>query len=163
MKPKFIILITSILIISSCVSNPEAVEISSNLNLPNSLGNNDSIDSWTIRLDVQSLGLLEASNDNFLLYLGNPTCSSCLRFQPHLKSWIFETRAMVYYLDTLELLHQLNSIQEQFPHYFPEGFSTPTLYLLNGEDRLHRIGSSEAFFSYPRFKALMTSYVLIPQ
>lgn len=161
MRPNFIILITSVLMISSCVSNPHAVEISSNLNLPNTLGNNDSIDLWTIRLDVESLSVLEATNENFLLYLGNPTCSSCIRFQPQLKSWIFETKAMVYYLDTLEQLHQLSSIQEQFPTYFPEGFSTPTLYLLKGEERLHRISASEAFFSYPRFKALMTSYATI--
>lgn len=161
MRPNFIILITSVLMISSCVSNPHAVEISSNLNLPNTLGNNDSIDLWTIRLDVESLSVLEATNENFLLYLGNPTCSSCIRFQPQLKSWIFETKAMVYYLDTLEQLHQLSSIQEQFPTYFPEGFSTPTLYLLKGEERLHRISASEAFFSYPRFKALMTSYAAI--
>jgi len=147
--------------ISSCVSNPQAVEISSNLNLPNTLGNNDSIDLWTIRLDVESLSVLEATNENFLLYLGNPTCSSCIRFQPQLKSWIFETKAMVYYLDTLEQLHQLSSIQEQFPKYFPEGFSTPTLYFLKGEERLHRISASEAFFSFPRFKALMTSYAAI--
>lgn len=161
MRPNFIILITSVLMISSCVSNPQAVEISSNLNLPNTLGNNDSIDLWTIRLDVESLSVLEATNENFLLYLGNPTCSSCIRFQPQLKSWIFETKAMVHYLDTLEQLHQLSSIQEQFPTYFPEGFSTPTLYLLKGEERLHRISASEAFFSYPRFKALMTSYAAI--
>lgn len=161
MRPNFIILITSVLMISSCVSNPQAVEISSNLNLPNTLGNNDSIDLWTIRLDVESLSVLEATNENYLLYLGNPTCSSCIRFQPQLKSWIFETKAMVYYLDTLEQLHQLSSIQEQFPTYFPEGFSTPTLYLLKGEERLHRISASEAFFSYPRFKALMTSYAAI--
>jgi len=161
MRPNFIILITSVLMISSCVSNPQAVEISSNLNLPNTLGNNDSIDLWTIRLDVESLSVLEATNENFLLYLGNPTCSSCIRFQPQLKSWIFETKAMVYYLDTLEQLHQLSSIQEQFPTYFPEGFSTPTLYFLKGEERLHRISASEAFFSFPRFKALMTSYAAI--
>lgn len=161
MRLNFIILITSVLMISSCVSNPQAVEISSNLNLPNTLGNNDSIDLWTIRLDVESLSVLEATNENYLLYLGNPTCSSCIRFQPQLKSWIFETKAMVYYLDTLEQLHQLSSIQEQFPTYFPEGFSTPTLYFLKGEERLHRISASEAFFSYPRFKALMTSYATI--
>jgi len=161
MRPNFIILITSVLMISSCVSNPQAVEISSNLNLPNTLGNNDSIDLWTIRLNVESLSVLEATNENYLLYLGNPTCSSCIRFQPQLKSWIFETKAMVHYLDTLEQLHQLSSIQEQFPTYFPEGFSTPTLYLLKGEERLHRISASEAFFSYPRFKALMTSYAAI--
>ncbi len=161
MRPKLIILITSMLMISSCVSNPQAVEISPNLNLPNTLGNNDSIDVWTIRLDVESLSVLEATHENFLMYLGNPTCSSCIRFQPQLKSWIFETKAMVYYLDTLEQLHQLTSIQEQYPAYFSEGFSTPTLYVLNGQQRLHRIGSSEAFFSYPRFKALITSYVSI--
>jgi len=161
MKPKFIILITSILMISSCVSNLQAVEISSNLNLPESLGNNDAIDLWTIRMGVESLSVLEATNENFLLYLGNPTCSSCIRFQSPLKSWIFETKAMVYYLDTLEHFHQLSSIQEQFPRYFPEGFSTPTLFFLNGQERLHRIGASEAFFSYPRFKALMSSYAAI--
>jgi len=163
MKAKLIILFTAILMITSCVSNNQVVEIANNPNLPNTLENNDSMDTWTNRLDVESLSVLQASNESFMLYLGNPTCSSCTRFQPQLKTWILETSAMVYYLDTLEQLHQLSTIQEQFPNYFPEGFSTPVLYVLNGEERIHRIGPSEAFFSYPRFKALMASYVSIAE
>lgn len=68
--------------ITSCVSNNQVVEIGNNPNLPNNLENNDSMDTWTNRLDVESLSVLQASNESFMLYLGNPTCSSCTRFQP---------------------------------------------------------------------------------
>lgn len=147
--------------VSSCTSHTQKVTISMNSTLPNVIESNATIDTWTVRLDIESLSLLEASDETFFLYLGNPTCSSCVRFQPQLKTWVQETKALVYYLDTLEQLHQLNTIQVQFPNYFPEGYSTPTLYLLSGETRIHRIAASEAFFSYPRFKALLESFVEI--
>ncbi len=153
--------IAFVVLMSSCVSNSQIVGIAMNPNLPSVISNNALIDDWTIRLDIEMLETLKQSDEYFLMYLGNPSCSSCNRFQPQLLSWIDETNALVYYLDTLEHLHQLTTIQNQFTNYFPEGFSTPSLYIFLSEERIHLIGASEAFFSYPRFKALMASYIAI--
>jgi len=158
-KLKTPIYLTLLLMISSCVTHTQTIGIPINANLPNSVASNPSIDNWVVRLDLESLETLSLSSDYYLLYLGNPSCSSCIRFQPNLITWIDETNALVYYLDTLENLHQLPMIQNQFPQYFPEGFSTPTLYLFLETNRVHRLSASEAFFSYPRFKALMANYV----
>jgi hypothetical protein len=68
---------------------------------------------------------------------------------------------MVYYFDTLQHLHHLSMFQQEFPNYFPEGFSTPTIYIFTGDQRIHRISSSQAFFSIPRFHALMNEFVSI--
>lgn len=163
MNLKLLLVCTCLMLISSCVNNSQTVEISSNQNLPATFSNDALMDDWTIRLDTETLEMLKQSNNYFLMYLGNPTCSSCTRFKPQLITWIYETNAMVYYLDTLEQLHALPSIQMQFPHYFPEGFSTPSLYIFLGEERIHRIVASEAFFSYPRFKSLMASYISIQE
>lgn len=143
----------------SCQPQAALIPITSNPNLPTSFNQDGAIDQWVVRINVESLQALANSASPFLLYLGNPTCSGCLRFQPILTEWIEETERLVYYLDTLQMMNQLTNLQSTFPNYFPEGFSTPTLYLLSLTERLHRIGASEAFFSLPRFTALMRSYV----
>jgi predicted bacteriocin transport accessory protein len=120
-----------------------------------------SLDALTVRTDLESLINLSNENDPFLLYVGNPSCSSCLQFQPILFDWIAKTKAMVYYFDTLQHLHNLSMFQEEFPTYFSEGFSTPTLLILRGEVRIHRISANQAFFNIQRFQALMLNYVTI--
>ena len=142
-----------------CQPQTTLIPIPSNPNLPTSYVEDGPIDQWVERINAESLQTLADSATPFLLYLGNPTCSSCLRFQPIFTQWIEDTERLVYYLDTLQMMNQLTSLQSAFPNYFPEGFSTPTLYLLSGYERLHRLGASEAFFSLPRFTALMRSYV----
>lgn len=161
MNLKKILQLSIIFLVSSCGPSQASIGIAVNPNLPNVLLENDSVDDWTIRIDLDALTLLSESDEYFLVYIGNPTCSSCIRFQPQLMKWIHETKASVYYFDTLEHLHHLSNFQVQFPSYFPEGFSTPTLSIFLGETRMHRISASEAFFSYPRFEALMKTYIYI--
>ena len=143
----------------SCQPQAALIPIATNPNLPTSYIEDAPIDQWVVRININDLQNLADTSTPFLLYLGNPTCSSCLRFQPIFTQWIEDTETLVYYLDTLQLLNQLSNLQSTFPQYFPEGFSTPSLYLLQGNERLHRIGASDAFFSLPRFSALMRSYV----
>lgn len=158
-RPFFFLTLFTFLV--SCQPPVNAISLSKNQDLPTSFIENGPLDQWVKRIDQAQLMTLSESMTPFLLYLGNPTCSSCLRFQPILTEWIETTKALVYYLDTLQQMNQLSTFQSEFPTYFPEGFSTPTLYLLSGNDRLHRLGASEAFFSIARFNALMRNYVLI--
>ena len=119
------------------------------------------MDALTTRIDLDDLVELANENDPYLLYVVNPTCSSCLQFQPVLLDLIATSKAMVYYLDTLEHLHHLSMFQEAFPNYFPEGFTTPTLFILSGVERIHRISSNQAFYNLQRFQALMINYVSV--
>ena len=144
-----------------CQMNSNSTMIGMNPLLLTTLPTTISLDTLTTRIDLEDL--IELSNENipYLLYVGNPSCSSCLQFQPVLMDWITETKAMVYYLDTLQHLHHLPKFQEDFPNFFPEGFSTPTLFVLKGNDRIHRIPSNQAFYNFQRFQSLMLEYVSV--
>lgn len=155
-----ILLVLSTVLVG-CQINANATIISMNPLLLTSPPTTISMEALTSRIDLDDLIELSNENDPYLLYVGNPTCSSCLQFQPVLLDWIATSKAMVYYLDTLEHLHHLSMFQEEFPNYFPEGFSTPTLFILNGEERIHRIPSHQAFYNIQRFRALMLDYVSI--
>jgi predicted bacteriocin transport accessory protein len=158
--PKNILLVLST-VLMGCQINANTTTIAMNPLLVTSPPITISMDALTTRIDLDDLIQLANKNDPYLLYMGNPTCPSCLQFQPVLLDWIATSKAMVYYLDTLEHLHHLSMFQEAFPNYFPEGFSTPTLYILNGVERIHRIPSNQAFYNIQRFQALMMDYVSI--
>jgi len=157
---KTILLVLSTVLVG-CQINTNATIIAMNSRLLTSPPTTISMEALTTRIDLDDLIELSNDNDPYLLYLGNPTCSSCLQFQPVFLDWIATSKAMVYYLDTLEHLHDLSMFQEEFPNYFPEGFSTPTLFILNGEERIHRIPSNQAFYNIQRFRALMLDYVSV--
>jgi predicted bacteriocin transport accessory protein len=157
-RSAWILLLT---LLMSCQTNSNLTTISSNPLLPLSNPAKKTMDDFTSRIDLDILTELSNENSPFLLYVGNPSCSSCLQFQPILLDWIETTKAMVYYFDTLQHLHQLSMFQQEFTTYFPEGFSTPTLYILTGNQRNHRITSNQAFFTISRFEALMNDYVLV--
>jgi predicted bacteriocin transport accessory protein len=157
---KILIPILSTVLIS-CQTNSNIITIPANPLLLTTTPTIISMEALTVRIDLEKMIELSTANIPFLLYVGNPTCSSCLQFQPVLLDWIVKTKAMVYYLDTLQHLHHLPMFQEEFPNFFPEGFSTPTLFILNNEQRIHRISSNQAFFNAGRFQALMLDYVAI--
>jgi predicted bacteriocin transport accessory protein len=157
---KNILLVLSTVLIG-CQINTNATTIAMNPLLLTNPPTTITMDALTTRVDLEDLIELGSENHPYLLYLGNPTCSSCLQFQPVLLEWISTSKAMVYYLDTLEHLHHLSMFQEEFANFFPEGFSTPTLYILNGVERIHRIPSNQAFYNIQRFQALMLDYVSI--
>ena len=148
-------------VLMGCQINANTTTIAMNPLLLTSPPTTISMDALTTRIDLDDLIELANKNDPYLLYVGNPTCSSCLQFQPVLLDWIATSKAMVYYLDTLEHLHHLSMFQEAFPDYFPEGFSTPTLFILSGVERIHRISYNQAFYNIQRFQALMLDYVSI--
>jgi predicted bacteriocin transport accessory protein len=158
--PKSILLVLST-VLMGCQINANTTTIAMNPLLVTSPPTTISMDALTTRIDLDDLIELANKNDPYLLYVGNPTCSSCLQFQPVLLDWIATSKAMVYYLDTLEHLHHLSMFQEAFPDYFPEGFSTPTLFILSGVERIHRISYNQAFYNIQRFQALMLDYVSI--
>jgi predicted bacteriocin transport accessory protein len=157
---KSILTAISILLIG-CQMNSNSITIAMNPLLLTTTPTTISMDQLTTRIDLEKLIELSNENNPYLLYVGNPSCSSCLQFQPVLLDWIMTTKAMVYYLDTLQHLHHLSMFQHEFPNYFPEGFSTPTLYILNGHERIDRISSNQAFFNVQRFQALMLDFVSI--
>jgi hypothetical protein len=148
-------------LLMSCQVNSNPTTISTNPLLLTTTPVTNTMDDFTNRIDVDELTELSNLNIPFMLYVGNPSCSSCLQFQPILLDWIDTTKAMVYYFDTLQHLHHLSMFQQEFPNYFPEGFSTPTIYILTGDQRIHRISSNQAFYSIPRFHALMNDFVSI--
>jgi predicted bacteriocin transport accessory protein len=148
-------------VLMGCQINANTTTIAINPLLVTSPPTTFSMDALTTRIDLDDLVELANDNDPYLLYVGNPTCSSCLQFQPVLLDWIATSKAMVYYLDTLEHLHHLSMFQEAFPNYFPEGFTTPTLFILSGVERIHRISSNQAFYNLQRFQALMINYVSV--
>lgn len=119
------------------------------------------IDPYVISVDVQLLDNLVASDNPFLLYLGNPTCSSCQRFKPILQQWIQETKAAVYYLNTLDLMFELPAMIAQYPTIFKESISTPSLYLIQGTTRLMAASGQTAFYQYSRFKPWIASYLIV--
>lgn len=155
------ILIALTAVLMSCQMSSNLTTIAMNPALVNALPTTLTLDGLTVRVDLEQLNGLADEDVPYLLYVGNPSCSSCLQFQPILLEWIASSRAMVYYLDTLQHLHHLTMIQEEFPKYFPEGFSTPTLFVFQGMERIHRIGSNQAFYNNERFQALMNDIVSI--
>jgi predicted bacteriocin transport accessory protein len=148
-------------VLMGCQINANTTTIAMNPLLLTNPPTTITMDSLTTRIDLEDLIELATENDPYLLYMGNPNCGSCLQFQPILLDWIAKTKAMVYYLDTLQHLHHSSAFQEAFPNYFPEGFTTPTLFVLSGVERIHRISSNQAFYNLQRFQALMFDYISI--
>jgi hypothetical protein len=119
------------------------------------------IEAFTIPLNESMMdGLLNLSLP-FLVYVGNPSCSSCIQFQPYLRAWILDEQPVVYYLNTLTLIYEPSRFQTLFPEQFSEPFSTPSLYLFKGNQRLFLQRSQPAFYSAGRFKSLIGSLVQV--
>lgn len=142
------------MLLFSCQSQDHRPHIFQNGNLVHtSLPLNDTpIDPYVIRLNQELLINLIQLDVPFLMYVGNPSCSSCQSFRPILQQWVREEKPAIYYLDTLTLLFELPTIQTNFPNLFPTSFTTPSLYVIQGEERLWFAQSQSAFFQYNRFK-----------
>jgi hypothetical protein len=119
------------------------------------------IDPYVIRLDLTLLTTLVGLEIPILIYAGNPSCSSCQNFKPILSEWIRQTKAAVYYLDTLALLFDLPTFIETYPALFLEDFTTPSLYLIQGNHRLMYARSQSTFYQLSRFKAWIESYLTV--
>jgi hypothetical protein len=119
------------------------------------------IEAYTVPLnETMMTGLVDLSIP-FLVYVGNPSCSSCIQFQPFLRTWILEEKPVVYYLNTLTLIYEPSRLQNLFPEQFSEPFSTPSLYLFKGNQRLFLEKSQPAFYSAGRFKSLLASLLQV--
>jgi hypothetical protein len=119
------------------------------------------IEAYTITLDPQTMqGLIDLSMP-FLVYVGNPACSSCINFQPQLKRWIQDESPLVFYINTLTTIHEPSLWQSTFPEHFQDPFSTPTLFLFKGQQRLFIQSSQQAFYQLARFKSLMSHLLQI--
>jgi thiol-disulfide isomerase/thioredoxin len=157
------LIVLSSILLSSCQPNNQTPAISKNGSWINENPpvSTELIDPYIVRLDEVLLQSLVTLDLPFLVYAGNPSCSSCQAFKPVITAWIRETRAMVYYLDTLQLLFALPNLTQNYPSLFGEGFSTPTLYLIQGQQRLLFARSQQVFYQLSRFRPWIQSFLSV--
>ncbi len=162
MPNKFTFLWITIPLLMACQSHPPIpVMIERNQFLDQYVGENLSFNDSIVRLTPNLLLEKSETNVPYLVYAGNASCTQCLNFQPTLVNWIQSFKPLVYYFDTLQLLHQIESIKQNHPTYFSEPIMTPTLYVFQGNNRLHRIVSRNEFYQSAAFMTFIEQYIAI--
>ncbi len=162
MANKFNLLWITIPLLIACQSNPPIpVMIERNQGLEQYVEGNLSFNDSIVRLTPNLFLEKSEANVPYLVYAGNASCTQCLNFQPTLLNWIQSFKPLVYYFDTLQLLHQIESIKQTHPTYFSEPITTPTLYIFHGNIRLNRIVSRNEFYQTASFMTFIQQYVVI--
>jgi hypothetical protein len=54
----------------------------------------------TVEINRETLVLKLDNKEDFILFLSNPTCSACNNFKPVINSWVAETEAVIYRIET---------------------------------------------------------------
>ncbi len=119
------------------------------------------IDPFVDNLTLPLFATLVSMQQPYLIYVGNPFCGSCENFKPILLTYIRDTHAQIYYLNTLDAIHDVLIFQETYPTIFPASISTPTLIGGQGLTRFLLQPSVVQFYQYSRFKPLIDSFIRV--
>ncbi len=126
-------------ILSSCGTNPKGlVYISQNGDIYNMA--EPSVADETVNYvrptdSVEVLSLL-ANNEPFMLYVAAEGCSGCRAFKPNLLRYIYETKALVYYLNASDNEDYLeySKIWQRYQDMFMANLEVPYLMIIENEE-----------------------------
>lgn len=127
------------LILSSCGTNPKGlVYIAQNGDIYNVA--EPSVADETVNYvrptdSVEVLSLL-ANNEPFMLYVAAEGCSGCRAFKPNLLRYIYETKALVYYLNASDNDDYLeySKVWQKYQDMFMANLEVPYLMIIENEN-----------------------------
>lgn len=108
----------------------------------------------TISISVSELQTMLDNQEDFVLYIFSPTCSSCQDFEPILTGFIEESHLPVYQITTDSEFPQDN---ELIPYEF-----TPTIVIIQSGELLSSVNpltDDTAFASVDSFKSYIKEYI----
>jgi len=126
-------------ILSSCGTNPKGlVYIAQNGDIYNVA--EPSVADETINYvrptdSIEVLSLID-NNESFILYVAAEGCSGCRAFKPNLLRYIYETKALVYYLNASDNDDYLeySKIWQKYQDMFMANLEVPYLMIIENEN-----------------------------
>ncbi|MFA5421199.1 MAG: hypothetical protein WC344_00185 [Bacilli bacterium] len=122
------------------------------------------IDAYVRPIGSELAIALIASYEPFIFYVGSKTCSACLAFRPNVLRYIYETKALVYYLniDVPEGAADYRDIATAYPQIFKAIRGVPCLMVIKDENTFFQGENSKMTAStYSPFLTMMTAEVRV--
>lgn len=168
MKIKSLVwLVLAPLILSACGNNPDGpVRVPQNGDL---FGVDepvvaDETSEYVRHTDsVEILSMLDNS-EPFILYVGAEGCSACRAFKPNLLRYVYETKALVYYLNAYnnDDYNEYSKIWYKYQDIFMAGLETPYLMVVeNSESYAKGAVSKMTADTYSPFANMMNQLVKV--
>ena len=121
------------------------------------------VDPYLVEIANEGITTLIESQSDFLVYIGNEYCSSCIAFRPALIEYIHKQRALVYHYDNIENTLAYPDLYADYPDYFPQYPVTPSLFFFKGGALRTRQDGITRMFDYRTFLPLMQGYATIAE
>jgi len=115
-------------------------------------------DPYLVEIGNDSIATLIESQSDFLVYIGNEYCSSCIAFRPALIEYIHKQRTLVYHYDNIENTLVYPDLYASYPDYFPQYPVTPSLFFFKGGALRTRQDGITRMFDYNTYLPLMQGY-----
>lgn len=155
-----IVLLSIIIPLSSCnSSNPLYIQINQEILSKGEPTSESSMNEWTYSADGQYIASLMNSNQDFTLLFSSDYCTYCKEAKPSIIRYIYETKAMIYYIQT----DAFEDIYEEYEKIYNNCLGNPTANLVTptlmffkgrtlvnyvtGNDRLLNIVSTTNLFN----------------
>lgn len=155
------------LLLSSCGYNPDSpVHIAQNGDLfaVDEPVVADQTSEYVRRTDSDEILSLLDNAEPFILYVGYDSCSACRAFKPHLLRYVYETKALIYYLDASDGtdLLEYSKIWQRYQDIFMAGVETPYLMVIeNTQSYAKGAVSKMTSDTYAPFANMMSQLVKI--
>jgi len=107
----------------------------------------------TVEINRQELVLKLDNNEDFILFLSNPTCSACNNFKPVINSWVSETEAVIYRIEV--------NVTDLIAYRY-----TPTLVIIKGGEVVAKQDPTTAQQVFARkadLEDFITKYASLPK
>jgi len=127
------------LILSSCGTNPKGlVYIAQNGDIYNVAEPSVADETINYVRPTDSIEVLSQMDNNepFILYVAAEGCSGCRAFKPNLLRYIYETKALVYYLNASDNDDYLeySNISQKYQDMFMANLEVPYLMIIENEN-----------------------------
>jgi hypothetical protein len=109
--------------------------------------------SETVEINRETLVLKLDNNEDFILFLSNPTCSACINFKPVINSWIAESEAVIYRIEV--------NVTDLIAYRY-----TPTLVVIKGGEVVAKQDPTTAEQVFARkadLEDFVTKYASLPK
>jgi hypothetical protein len=107
----------------------------------------------TVEINRETLVLKLENKDDFILFLSNPTCSACNNFKPVINSWIADSEAVIYRIET--------RVDDLIAYRY-----TPTLVIIKGGEVVAKQDPTTAEQVFARradLEDFVTKYASLPK
>ncbi len=129
--------------ISSCgSSNPSMIQINQEIISKNEPTSDEKVADWTYSVNGEYTKSLMNSGQDFTLYIASETCSHCVAASPNIIKYIYNSKALIYYMETdlySDVYDEYSKIYNNALGEPPASLVTPTLMFFKGRTLINYV------------------------